>query len=392
MTSSSMAGRAVLRWRGVALCALTVFCTAAGDLRAQTRADSAAVLLGAAEQLRMQGDAAAARSLLDLIARQYAGTPAAQEVERMLALLRRMPEAERPGRTELLLFGAGYGAWLGVAVPLALDADEPAAYGIGLLLGAPAGFLAARQYASARQPTYGQTRALTFGGMWGTANGMALAEILDLGTQTETFCDLGACYEYETGDDGQALVAAGIAGGLVGIGAGAYLARKPIPAGVAATVTLGSMWGGWFGFAGTFIAGERDDALLTGTMIGGNAALLATALLAPRWQLSESRARLISVGGIIGGLAGAGLLLIIEPDDDEMAMAVPLATSALGLGLGAWWTRHRDLPDEEGGRGALINHDRGRWALDVPHAAPTMRRDGRALRAGAHIPLVRARF
>ncbi|MGH7449472.1 MAG: hypothetical protein ACREK1_06145, partial [Longimicrobiales bacterium] len=45
----------------------------AGALRAQTRADSAAVLLNAAEQLRLRGEAGAARAVLELIARQYAG-------------------------------------------------------------------------------------------------------------------------------------------------------------------------------------------------------------------------------------------------------------------------------------------------------------------------------
>ena len=163
---------------------------AATELRAQTRADSAAVLLHAAEQLRLRGEAAAARALLDLIARQYAGTPAASEVDRMRELMRGMPAAERSGRTELLVFGTGYGAWLGVAVPLALESDEPEGYGVGLLLGAPLGFFAARQYAT-RDPTYGQARALTFGGTWGTYMGVVTAAVFDLGTETiESFIPL----------------------------------------------------------------------------------------------------------------------------------------------------------------------------------------------------------
>jgi hypothetical protein len=361
----------------------------------QTRADSAAVLLDAAEQLRLRGETGAARALLDLIARQYAGTPASSEVERLRGLLRRTPDAERSGRTELLVFSTLYGAWLGVALPLAAESDSPEAYGVGLLLGAPAGFFAARQYAKAKMPTYGQTRAITFGGMWGTYQGVALAELLDLGDETEVFCEQpdGPCFEQTTDGDASTYVTAAVAGGLVGIGTGLLLARKPITAGTAATATLGGMWGTWFGFALSYLADQRDDGLLAGTMIGGNASLIALGLLAPRWQLSESRARLISVGGLIGGLAGGGLLLIAQPDDDNMAIMFPLVGSAAGLALGTYWTRNRDVEPDADGRGALLNRSQGRWALDMPEASMRLQRapDG-VLRPAAYVPLLRARF
>jgi hypothetical protein len=372
---------------------LLLSCGGAAKLHGQTRADSAAVLLDAAEQLRVRGETAAARAVLDLIARQYAGTPAAGELDRIRALLRRTPDAERSGRAELLVFGSVYGAWLGVALPLALESDRPEAYGVGLLLGAPAGVLAARQYGNRKLPTHGQARALTFGGLWGTLNGLAIVELLELGGSTETFCELpeGPCFEHESEPDASAYVTSAVAGGLLGIGTGVFLARKPISAGTAASVTLGGMWGTWFGFALSHIADQRGDELLAGTMIGGNASLLALALLAPRWQMSESRARLISVGGVIGALGGAGLLLIVQPDE-SVALAVPLAGSALGLGLTAYWTRFRDEAAPGFRGGALINRSGGAWALDMPDAALTLRRERGGARAAAYIPLVRARF
>jgi hypothetical protein len=366
----------------------------AADLSAQTRADSAAVLLNAAEALRVRGETGAARAVLDLIARQFAGTPAAAEVERMRATLRRTPDAERSGRTELLVFGAMYGAWLGVAVPLALEADSPEAYGVGLLLGAPLGFYAAKQYADAKMPTEGQTRALTFGGVWGTWQGVALAELLDLGRETLTICpEPGECFESETDAEASTYVAMSVAGGLLGIGTGAYLARKPITSGTAAAVTLGGMWGTWFGFGLSFLADQEGDELLLGTMIGGNAALVALGIVAPRWQMSESRARLISVGGVAGGLAGAGLLLIAQPDDENVAILMPLAGSAAGLALATNWTRDRAAAPEDGGQGALINGSSGRWALDIPHASLRLRRAPQGeLRPAAYVPILSARF
>lgn len=363
----------------------------------QTRADSAAVLLHAAEQLRLRGDVATARALLDYIERQYAGTVAAGDVARMRAAMRRMPEPERPGRTELIVWGTGYGAWLGVAVPLMFGSESPEVYGVGLLAGAPLGFLAARSYAARYQPTEGQVRAITFGGSWGTWQGFGWAEALDIGVRTHRVtldCPPGGpceSYEYEE-TSAETMVAAAVVGGLVGIGTGALLARKPITAGTAATVSLGALWGSWFGFAGSYVAGLEEDELLVGTLLAGNAALLGTALAAPRWQLTESRARLISLGGLIGGLTGVGLLLIAQPDDERTAMAVPLVGSAIGLTVGALTTRDRGADGESGGGGALINREGDRWALDVPGASLGLQRTRSGVQPALHVPLLHARF
>ena len=77
------------------------------------------------------------------------------------------------------------------------------AAGVGLLLGAPAGFFASRAYARSRPLSDGQARAITLGGTWGTWQGFGWASVLDLGTETVRECPLGPddCFEYETGDD-----------------------------------------------------------------------------------------------------------------------------------------------------------------------------------------------
>jgi hypothetical protein len=243
-------------------------------------------------------------------------------------------------------------------------------------------------------PTEGQTRAVTFGGAWGTWQGVALAELLDLGRETQTFCpEPGVCFEEESDADASTYVAMSVAGGLLGIGTGAYLARKPITSGTAAAVTLGGMWGTWFGFGLSFLADQEGDELLLGTMMGGNAALVALGIVAPRWQMSESRARLISIGGVAGGLAGAGLLLIAQPDDENVAILMPLAGSAAGLALATHWTRDRIAVPGDGGQGALINSSSGRWALDVPHASLRLRRAPQGeLRPAAYLPILSVRF
>jgi hypothetical protein len=361
---------------------------------AQTRADSAAVLLHAAQQLQRAGDQAAARALLDYIQRQYAGTMAAAEAARQRPALQRALEVQRPGRTELVVWGTGYGAWLGVAVPLMLGSDSPEAYGVGFLAGAPLGFLAARAWDGRHRPTEGQARAITFGGSWGTWQGFGWAEVLDLGTRTHRECvpGVGECWDYEETNT-EARVAAAVAGGLIGVGTGALIARRPVTPGTAAAVSAGSLWGSWFGFATGYIAGLEDDGLLAATLLAGNATVLGAALAAPRWQLTESRARLISLGGLIGGLAGVGVLLIAQPDDDKVAVAVPMLTSAAGLAVGAITTADR-VPAEPAlpGGEALLNRNGGRWTMAVPAASVHMQRHEGQLRPATRVPLVRARF
>jgi hypothetical protein len=368
------------------------------EARAQTRADTAAILLNAAREPRVRGDVVAARTLLDYIETRYAGTAAAAEVEQLRIALQGTPETERTGRIELMVGGALYGAWLGIAIPIMAEADGPEAFGVGLLLGAPAGFLAGRAYTRANPVTEGQARAITFGTLWGTVQGFGWAEVFELGQTTEEFCPDPArpCEVYTSGDDARARTAAAVAGGLAGMGVGALLARKPITAGTAAAVTLGGMWGSWFGFGGAYLADLDDDDLLAAALLAGNAALIGGALVAPGWRMTESRARLISVGGVIGGLAGAGVLLIVQPEDSERtAIIYPLLGSVAGLVGGVYWTRSRGTTPSQGGddaRGALLNGNGGRWALDLPEAAFTMRRTASGLQPAAYVPLLRAKF
>ena len=69
-------------------------------------------------------------------------------------------------------------------------------------------------------------------------------------------------------------------------------------------------------------------------MMTGNAGLAAGALAGSRWPLSRSRARLISVGGLIGGVGGLGIVMITQPDNDDVAIGIPLVGSIAGLVAG----------------------------------------------------------
>lgn len=368
-----------------------------------TRADSAAVLLNAAEAFQEQGRGEVAEALYRFIVQRYGDTWAGTRAsEALLAAPAEGPD--RNTQVELTVWATTFGAWLGVAIPGAFGADDPGPYGAGLLLGGPAGFFAGRAMARSRPYTPGQVRAITFGSFWGTWQGFGLMEILDLGQ--EEVCHLDLCTI--EGPDGPDVFKAMVLGGLAGTVGGAILARKPIPAGVATAATLGASWGSWFGLAGGILADLEGDGLLASTLLAGDAALLGAALLAPGWNLSRNRARMISIAGVIGGLAGAGLDLLIQPDDEKVAIGVPLVGSIAGLAIGANLTSDMDQgswgprtgsTNSGGGEemgGPLISLREGRWSVGVPMPFPAVhaleRPNGIKFRTALGVTLFDSRF
>jgi hypothetical protein len=215
-------------------------------------------------------------------------------------------------------------------------------------------------------------------------------------------CFDGFCYG--DGPSSEARFGAMVLGGLSGITVGALLSKKEIPSGVASTVNYGALWGTWFGFASSILLGfDNGDESLTAALIGGNAGLLTTALLAPGWNMSRNRARLISIAGVIGGVGGLGLDLLFQPDSEKLAVAIPLTTSIIGLAIGAA-TATDNTPestfagDRQGSTsGALFKLDEGHLGVGFPTPTPTfLRRDlpdgGTALEPAASFTLFSARF
>ena len=356
-----------------------------------TPADSAEVLLDAASRFSSQGRHDVADAVYRLIVERFPSTPAA-EVARMRLGAARAQGTAGSGRVELQVWSTLYGLWMGIAIPGALGADSSEPYGIGLLVGGPAGYFAGKKLAGSRSLTEGQARAITLGGTWGTWQGLGWAQVLDLGTREVCNDDPWGRYCYEDGDSSEESFAAMILGGAAGIAAGAALSSRTVSPGVATTVNFGSLWGSWLGFGAGYLADMEDDALLAATLMGGNAGLAFTALKAPDWNPSRSRARIVSIYGVIGALSGAGLDLLTRPDDDKVAMAIPLIGSVAGLALGVANTRGYDSaePAAEAAAGlspsaatslpantpaaaptgALLSLSEGTWSLGAPLPHP----------------------
>lgn len=299
---------------------------------APPESDPAAVLYRTAQILEAEGERELADSLREYILRRYPRSSAAAAILSVRSTTRGRP-LDGNGRTELIVGSTLYGLWLGVAIPGMLGADGTEAYGLGLLLGGPAGFGAAWSATRDVHISDGQAGIITWGSTWGTWQGFGWSQIVDPGSECPAGVDPVFCDDEPSPE---AMFGWMVAGGLTGLAGGVLAARGlDISAGDATLVNLGSLWGSWYGLALGILADLEDDGLLAATLVGGNAGAGAGALLAHAYPISRSQARLASIIGVVGGLAGAGLDLIVQPESEKVMIAIPAIGSALGLAIGA---------------------------------------------------------
>ena len=352
--------------------------------------EPATTLYRAAMELEAAGEYDLADSLIDFILREYPDSPAAEAIRVALAASgsRRI---DSTGRTELVVWSTLYGLFLGVAVPGMLGADSPEAYGLGLLVGGPIGFFSA--YGPTRDVgiSDGDAGAITLGGTWGAWQGFGLAQVLDLGSRDCVSTVPTEPMYCETSASGEAILGSMVAGSAIGTGVGLWLARRhAITPGQATSASLGSLWGTWFGFAGSVLADAEGDAVIGWSLVGGNLGLLGSLGLANHLKLSRSDARIASIAGVAGALAGAGVVLVVQPRSDKVGVALPLVGSVLGLALGASRVDTGAPKEEEqevGATGPALD-----WYLGGP-VAPMIVDDGAGSRKAAlALTLLSARF
>lgn len=358
----------------------------------ETRADTAAVLVAAARRLAAEGERDVAANLLRYIIRWYGDTQVAQEAARELAFADRA-RAAGSGRTGFVVTNTLVGGWLGVAVPAAFEADDPAPYGVGLIAGPGLGLLGSLMYTKSYPITSGQTAAYRWSFLWLSWQGFLVRELTGIGTQEYCTPDgVGGEYCYDETSSG-ARFGSLIVGGAAGIGAGLALTRLNLPAGDVALVQDASAWGTGFGAAFSVLLAPdgdpTDDAVFGWMAAVGNGFLVGAIPLARAWRPSVGRVRLITISGIAGGLVGLGLDLIGDVEDEKAAVGIPTLGAAVGLITGTLLTARRDamrtgaLPPMDGallqlGRDAGIG-----MPLPEPHVLPALTPDGRVTRRPA---------
>jgi hypothetical protein len=102
----------------------------------------------------------------------------------------------------------------------------------------------------------------------------------------------------------------------------------------------------------------------------------------------------VTAAGLAGGFAGLGIDLLVEMDDDQVAIAIPTATMTLGLIGGVVLTRNATWTDEaskDPWGNSLLSLDSGphlALPLPTPGVSATLDREGRRHR----VPVVEARL
>lgn len=296
----------------------------------ETPADTAQVLERVARSVRDAGRTELAEALFEWIAQRYPGTASARFADSILDASR-APRTAHAGRNHMIAWSTVYGAWLGVALPRVFDEDpDESAFGAGLLILPPTAFFMAKIFSDNRQVTRTQAAGQTFGSLWGTFQGFGWKNVLDIGRRQECFFDEFTGQTFCFDDDSEtAGFAMGVVGGVAGLALGHVLARNLEP-GTMTAIGHGATWGTWFGAALGILADQEDDALLTWSLMGGNIALVATAIGAPTMNLRSGQAWLITAGGLAGLVAGLGVNLLAELDDKD-AVVPPLLGSAFGM-------------------------------------------------------------
>lgn len=361
----------------------------------RSAADSAAILLAAAVDLQARGELETAQLLHSLILESFPGTAAAESAEVRLGIIAK-DRSRSGGEIELRVWSALFGLWQGLLIPDAMDAGSMG-HGIGLLVGAPGGFLLGHRMSRSRRYTAGQARAITWGGVWGAFQGMGWAHALDLGADSPN----GS----ESREAVSASVAVGAALGMVG---GMLVARHEIRPGTATSAMLCSLWGVATGYMALVLVDPHmeGDERWANVMHTGNMGLVAGTYLGSRMSLSPGRAAMISLGGAIGFFAGLGVNLLNDPDASERRwVGTMLASTVVGLATATYLTREDrggDDPREDtevAGRsaapGALLNRSGGDWTVSAPLPSPVWhsaaRRDGRG-GLSWKVPLLSLRF
>jgi hypothetical protein len=258
----------------------------------------------------------------------------------------------------LMLYGGLYGLTAGMAIGGVESGDDPL---LPSLLGAGAG--AALGYLVPRRGdiSAGQASTIAWTGAWSGLAGGLLVDLSGIGTSTGTG------------------VMRGIAlGGLLGTGAGWFLAKKldPSPGDAALVNSLGLYGTAASFFVGVGLAPIEVEGYSLNALLGAGVGLAVGLYAAPRLEVSRKRMLWVDLGAGLGALTP---WILIYPAIQESSVTSDEQTagvlSALGLLAGGYLT-WRMTADLDAGKAAaepvpalsgLLQHGAdGTWALGTP--------------------------
>ena len=288
----------------------------------------ARVLYGSALRLAAEGRYDAANSLLEDLRRDYSTQYDSLHAAAAHADVRALAGAERglfqsgstldqSGRTDMLVFAGYYSVWLAIGIPVALDVESPEGFA-AFLLTVPAASLYLTHLATRdRSVTDADAEMVSLGGWFGTWQGVGWTAYAD---------------EDEVDDEADGIVAAGVLGGLGGIGLACLVNQtSEFTAGHAAMMNSANWWGAGLGLLSGVATENESDHNLVSALVGSATAVVVTGVAAKDTPLTQRRVRFMNLGGVLGGIFGGGICLLGEIDDDA-AVASIVGTSGIAGG------------------------------------------------------------
>lgn len=251
----------------------------------------------------------------------------------LIALSGTAQAVEKAGRAEALIFATAFGFYEGIALSVLLneydlwpDGDDGIVAGAGLtLLTTGATFGAAWWVTEKYGVNEAQARLVNSSFFWSLLNGAALSVGVDFDTEEALWTSL------ISGWSGQAL----------GILLAANVDRTPGQVGLMNTVAT------WSGAEALVIMGafdiDADEGYFTVPALVADVGLIAGAWIAGRTVISDSRARMLDLGALAGGLAGpAALFLAWGPEDDLQNWYLGAVAVGIPAGIATAWYLTRD--------------------------------------------------
>jgi hypothetical protein len=304
------------------LMALGGVATAQPEDEAWAAYDRAFVLLA-------EGQVEEARVTLDGVRQRWPTHPAAERAaERLAALDEDSPDdivppkvGPRPSsaaRGELILWMTLAGIQLGATA--CVDRCDTDRQWVGTIMATTGAAMALSVGATTRGIYQGQAQLYNSAMSWGSWNALGI---------NDGFAE----------DSGEAGVSIAAQLGGLAAGIGLWEAWRPTQGDVALTNTVFA-WGTIMALLG-HLAFDAEPTLRE-TVVIGDAALLAGAILSSKVKMSRGRTLLIDVGGILGMMLGG--LVAVGLDDENAAGASLMLGGAVGLGVATAATHRWDAP------------------------------------------------
>jgi len=301
----------------------------ADEVEAKLRQLEAGLIYDAASQLVDDEKYDKAVRRFDRIISEYPETEYARMSEGKkseVAVLRIQPKPiSGISRAGLVVFGTLFSTWSGIGTTILLDVEDVEVIGcVGCISGPLGGLTGSIRLTRDMKLSDGQASLINFGGAWGIWQAIGTAIVVDA--------------EYK------GVVGASMAGGAMGLAvSGAIVRGRYITPGMATMIRFGGLWGTWFAICGAMLVNLEDsDDILTSSIVGGDVGLITVAVLSPKLKMSNARARLINISGIVGILYGLGTNVLFEIDSKRDFWSVLGIGGVIGLAAGAYFTRNYD--------------------------------------------------